>query len=618
MQYQPRRRREDQGPRRFAGFFHRIFFVIGVAATISVFFLFLTLSRMMNYTPPALPEKILLTYTFKAGVSETAGKPSLSQPLLRPAATLQEIVEALRAAAKDDRVKGFAARLEDADFSLAQVQELRDALAAFRKAGKFAWIYSDSFGGFSSGMGDYYLASAFENVWMQPVGVVAVNGMAMEVPFVKGVLDKVGVTADFAHKGAYKATPESLTETGMSPEHRAMVEGLLSDLSAQVVSGMSADRGLTEADMRATIDMAPLSDTAALQRRLIDRIGYHDEMIEEAKAKAGLEKDADSTDLLGYALVSGAHDIGKGMPGFVSKLVRKDAPPSAHKDKAKIALIYGVGDIVPYGGKSQAGIGESGMSADKIVAAFRSAQKDEDVAAIVFRVDSPGGAPSAAETIRRAIVQARAKGKPVVVSMGGSAASGGYWVATGADRIVAQPATLTGSIGVFGGKFVLAGLWDKLDVKWEGAAVGKSARMWSSNAPFTPEEKARFDAMLGNIYDAFIARVMEGRNMSRERALSVAEGRVWTGKQAKDLGLVDVLGGLDTAVAEARTLAGLDAAQEVPVVRFPPRKSTLELFISLATEGSLFRPSIEIGADTLQSLFHAEAALRADLPVLVE
>lgn len=605
MGFQPQRRKDDKYPRRVLGFFQRFFIVIGVAATISIVLLALTVSRMMSYTPQSLPDKILLSFTFDGDLAEVTRKPSLSQPLLRPASTLHEVTAALRSAAEDDRVKGFIARIEGLSLSTAQIQELRDAIHVFRKSGKFTHVYADSYGGFGSGMGDYYLAAAFENVWMQPVGAVAPMGISLQVPFLKNALEKAGITAQFAHRGRYKSASESLTETTMSAPHREMMTSLLSDLSGQLVADIAADRGLDAAAFRRMVDAAPFSSREALEKKLVDRLGYSDEMIDEAKAKVAGEE-TKPVDLLGYTFVSETKKINKGIGGFVAKFLRKDAPPSALKDKAKIALIFGAGDIVPYSGKRGSGFSEGGMSADKIVLAIRAAQKDEDVAAIVFRIDSPGGAPTAAESIRRAIIQARAKGKPVVVSMGGAAASGGYWVAAGADKIVAQPATLTGSIGVFGGKFVLGGLMDKLGIGIETLSEGENADMWSGTTPFTPAQAKKFDAMLGDIYDAFLDRVMEGRKMTRDEAEAVAQGRVFTGKQAKDNGLVDALGGLDTAVEEAKKLAQLEG--DVPLVRFPPRKSTLELFLSLATEGAFGVPDFRISAEDMIRALKAGAA----------
>lgn len=578
-----KRRKEDKLPGRILKFINRFFIVMGIGATFCFALMLMTLSQVSGYTPPALPDKILLTYDFESGLSEVVGKPSLHQPLLRPATTLQEVVEALDHAAKDDRVKGFAARMKDAQFNVAQIQELRDAILKFRETGKFAYIYSDSFGGFSSGMGDYYLASAFDQIWLQPIGVVAVNGIAMEVPFVKGLLDKIGVSAQFGHKGTYKSAPESLTLSEMSKPHREMMESLARDISGQIEEGISKTRPFD----KALIDQSPFTDKEALDKKLVDKIGYYDEMLDAAREKAELDAEIKTVELTGYSFVDGTTKLNLGMGGYVAKFAHKTAPASVYKDKAIIALVYGVGDIVPFSSSgSFAGFGEGGMSAEKIVEAFQSVTDDENVAAVVFRIDSPGGSPEAAESIRRAILLTQKKGKPVVVSMGGYAASGGYWVAAPADKIVAQPGTLTGSIGVFGGKLEMSGLWDKLGVNWDSVAEGKNARMWSSNKPFTDAEFEKFESMLGNIYDSFIDRVAEGRGLSKDKVGEIAEGRVWTGKQAKEIGLVDELGGLNRAVEIAKELAKLDPAQEVPVLQYPPKKSTLEMFIDLATEGA--------------------------------
>lgn len=594
MSAEMKRRKDDKFAGRIFGVFQRIFFVIGIAATISIGMITFTLLKLAQYQPPAMPGKILLTYTFKPGLTEVEGRPSLSQPLLRPATTLREVIFALENAAKDDRVKGLLVKLQDIDFSVAQVQEIRDAVAAFRKSGKFAWIYSESYGGFSPGMADYYLASSFDQVWLQPVGVVAIHGVAAEVPFVKETLDKLGIEAQFAHKGKYKSAAESLTHTDMSPENREATESLVKDLYAQMTAGISTDRNIPLADLKALIDTAPHDDQAALKAKLVDRLGYYDEALSEARKKAGLEKE-ETVELLGYSFISETTDLKRGVTGFISKFMWKEPPAATHKNKSKIALIYGAGEIVPYK-KSQGTFGEGGMKAEKIVEAFDDALKDEDVAAVVFRIDSPGGSPSASETIRRAIKTAQAKGKPVIVSMGSYAASGGYWIASGADKIVAQPATITGSIGVFGGKLVIAGLLEKFGVHWAGVSEGQNARMWSANKPFSEAEFARFDAMLGSTYEAFLARVSEGRKMTRDQADVVAQGRVWTGQQAKDRGLVDELGGLRQALTIAKKEAKLENVKDVPVVLFPPRKSTLEAFISLAAEGALFMPTIDAGA----------------------
>lgn len=610
-----KRRKEDKFIYRVLGTVYRVFFVIGVAAAISVTAIVSTLLHAANFTPPVLPEKIVLTYTLKNGLREAQGMPSLSDPLLRPPATLREVTDALETAKADARVKGFVLKLQSTDLSVAQIQELRNAVHDFRKSGKFAYIYADSYGGLSPGMGDYYLASAFDKIWVQPVGVVSITGVASETPFLRDVMAKAGVVAQFSHKGTYKSAPESLTASDMSAPNRMAMTAMINDLYDQITAGVAADRGLSVADVKNLVDGAPYNDAQAKKLKLVDDVGYYDETL-AAAFKAGGTDDKAAVKLLGYAFNTATMDLKMGMPGFVSRFMHKADPSTAHEGKKKIALIVGEGDIVPFGGAGN-GLGGGGdMRADKLVAAFEAARKDKDVAAVVFRIDSPGGSPEAAESIRRAVIQTQKAGKPVVVSMSGYAASGGYWVATPADKIVAEPATITGSIGVFGGKFVLQGLWQKLGVNWVEIGAGKNAGMWSANTPFNDEEYKKFDATLDAIYEGFLQRVMEGRHLTHAQAEAVAEGRVWTGRQAKENGLVDALGGLSDAVTLAKKLAKVDDKTQTPVVVFPPPKSTLEEFISLATEGAFAKPDIQTLAARALENIQSEAAAHMDRHLL--
>jgi protease-4 len=551
MLYVPQRRRDDGFMKRILGFFKWFFIVMGVSVTLGFVASLLALGGVLHPVQSwSSDDNVLLTYTFKSGLAESAGGPSLTQPLLRPSTTFTELINRLTEAAKDKHVKGFVVRLQDESLAPAQLQELRDTLATFRAAGKFTYIYADDYGGSSSGMGAYYLASAFGQVWLQPMGEVSINGVAAEVPFFKGILDKVGVEAEFSRKGTYKSMPESLTLTGMSAPNREMTTGMVNDLADQLIAGIAASRSMTAEAVKQLVDNAPYSGDEAKKLKLIDKIGYYDQMLEEAKRKAGV-RDGGTLSLSDYE----SHD--------------------EPKTKSRIALIIGAGDIVSYK-DTHAGLSGSDMPADKIARAFEDARKDKNVVAVVFRIDSPGGSPEAAETIRHAIVETQQKGKPVIVSMSGYAASGGYWIASPADKIVAEPATITGSIGVFGGKFVLAGLWQKLGVHWDSVAVGDNARMWSSNAVFTDLQRQHFESLLDDIYQGFIARVAQGRKLTPAQVESVAEGHVWTGRQAKDRGLVDELGGLDKAVVLAKAAAKINPAQEIPLERFPAKKSPLE------------------------------------------
>lgn len=645
-EYKPKRRRGDQRKWRIWAFFKRFFVVIGIASTISTTLVFMTFFRAANYTPPPIKDNLVLTYTFKSTLPEINGKPSLTNPLLRPSTTLHEVVQALEMASKDDRVKGLVVRMTDIHYSLAQVQELRDAVHKFRKNGKFAHVFSDSFGGFSSGMSSYYLASAFDEIWMQPIGMVSINGLHSETPFLKNVLDKFGVSPEMDRRGVYKTSPESLTKNKMGKEQREMMTGLLQSLSDQIVTGISKDRGFEEKHTWSLINNSPFMEEEAKRVKLIDKIGYMDQMVsyskdkvqgiadikpdakEDAKAedkgKAGVENKAEDkikaedegdtddvaeqeaqedvylSSLIGYAFQARLEKHKGGMVGFVSNFLHNDDMSANGKDKSKLALIYAMGTVMPGSTKSMSGFytlaGGPMMAASKISRAIRSAADNDDVKAIILRVDSPGGSPSASETIYRAIKQAQEKGKPVIISMGSVAASGGYWIAAPADKIVAQPATITGSIGVFAGKFVLSDLWKKIGVRWDAVSIGENADMWSMNTSFSKAEEKKFQFMLDNIYNAFLNRVAEGRKMDKEKVRSLAEGRVWTGKQAHEHGLVDALGGLNAAIDEAKILAELDISEDIPVLLYPARKSGLELVMEILFEGVSDTTSINVSA----------------------
>lgn len=598
---------QDQNRNFISRFFHgvwklisRVVFAIGLMVIVSTLLIGFTVAKIGERVTASkpLPSRMLLTYTFKDNLVEAPGQPRLDGSLLAKQPMISDFVNALDRASRDTRVVGFAADIENINLNVAQVQEIRQAVIRFRNAGKFAMIYAPNYGGMGSGMGDYYLASAFSEIWMQPIGLVGINGVAVQVPFFKGVFDKVGIEADFVHKGIYKSAPESLTSTGMTAPTRENMTTLVNDLSSQILSDISASRKVDAAALQA---QSPFTDKLALQAKLIDNIGYFDEVAEAARAKVDGEK-TKGLDLFTYAKKTTpkkpSSESRAEMVAALKKLEGADDAPAAtvKKTASKIAVIIGAGEISAGAGSS--GFGEGGMTADKIAAAFKAVEKNDDIGAVVFRIDSPGGAPDAAETIRRAVMQVQKKGKPVVVSMGGYAASGGYWVATPADKIVAQPGTVTGSIGVFGGKIVVAGLLEKLGVNIETITSAEGADMWAANRKFTEAEYAKYSALLDNIYDAFLTRVADGRKMTKEQAHGLAEGRVYTGREAKERGLVDMLGGLDVAIGEAKALAGFKPEQDVPVVYYPPKQSPLMMFMQMAS-GEVSLPSFHITVDDI-------------------
>ena len=454
--------------------------------------------------------------------------------------TLRQTISALDRASRDDRIAGLVARVQPALVPLATLQELRQAVLAFRAAGKRAVAWAETF----PGNGSYYLASAFDRVLLQPAGSLGLVGVAATASFFGDTLPWLGLEPDFDKRHEYKNAVNMFTETGFTEAHREATERLLESQLEQLVAGIAESRGLDAERVRALADGGPYEADDALAAGLVDGLAFRDEVMEEAKGG-----DAPLLYLARYA---------------------KRVKPKGLKKAPRVAVINVTGAIAPGRNGVKPGLPPGpGTGSDTATAALRDAVADDKVKAIVLRVDSPGGAVGASEAIWRETLQAKAAGKPVVASMGGVAASGGYYVAMGADRIVANPGTITGSIGVFSGKFVATGLRQRVKVATDVLRLNPNADMYGSTAPFTPEQKVKLSTSLDRVYDTFTTRVAEGRNLSPEAIDAVARGRVWTGADAVERGLVDVLGGFATALREAKLLAGLDPDDPVAVATFP-------------------------------------------------
>ena len=408
-----------------------------------------------------LANNIILSVDLTKGLAEGPSEEQLLRLLVGVEPTLRDVLDAIETGSNDPRVKGLLARLGDDELGLGKIQELRDAVAAFRAKGKFALAFAAGFGEFGPGTRPYYLATAFDEIWLQPMGNVGLTGLYTEVPFFKGTLDLLGIAPQFDHREEFKTAMNSLTETKMTPPHREEVDGLLTSISGQVIHGIAEGRKLPEAAVRDAIDRGPLLADEARQAKLIDRLGYRDEVVADAHSRAG----------------AGAELI-----GVTSYLDRAGRP---HREGTTIALIYGSGLIQRASTSANPLTGSNVMGANEIGRAFRAAVRDPAVRAIIFRIDSPGGSVVASESIWREVTHARERGKPVVVSMGDVAGSGGYYVAAPADKIVAEPATLTGSIGVLAGKLVVSDLLQKLGLSTDSAQIGANAAMYSSTSDFS-------------------------------------------------------------------------------------------------------------------------------------
>ncbi|MET0756982.1 MAG: signal peptide peptidase SppA [Mycobacterium sp.] len=514
-----------------------------------------------------VPNGCVLELDLQAVPHETAGFDPFAmiahggRPLL-----LREAVAAIHRAADDPRVAGLIARVQIPAAAAGPVQELREAIAAFSDV-KPSLAWAETYPGTLS----YYLASAFREVWMQPSGTVGLVGFATNALFLRDALDKAGIEAQFIARGEYKSAANLFTQDSYTDAHREADSRLIESLHAQVWAAVAESRHVEPAAVDALADKAPLLRDDAVTGGLIDRIGFRDEAYSRIGELVGAP---------GISPETGDADTDPDAPPrlYLSRYARAAAPRPAppmppipgRKTKPTIAVVSLHGPIVSgRGGPQLLPFGNSSAGGDTIAAALREAAADDSVSAIVLRVDSPGGSVTGSETIWHEVNRVRDGGKPVVASMGAVAASGGYYVSMGADAIVANPGTITGSIGVVTGKLVARELKGRLGVGSDSVRTNPNADAWSVNAPFTAEQHAHVEAEADLFYTDFVERVAKGRKLTVEAVDAVARGRVWTGADAKERGLVDELGGLRTAITRAKVLAGLDADADVRLVGYP-------------------------------------------------
>lgn len=511
-----------------------------------------------------VPNGCVLEFSLRSIPPETTGFDPLAivTGAGRPMA-LRDAVAAIHRAADDPRVAGLIARVQLAASPPGAVQELRAAIAAF-SAVKPSLAWAETYPGTLA----YYLASAFGEVWMQPSGTLGLIGFASNAMFLRDALEKAGIEAQFVARGEYKSAANLFTEDGFTDAHREAVTRMLESLQDQVWGAVSESRNIERAALDELADRAPLLRDDAVASGLVDRIGFRDEAYARIAELTGAEDSSPEPD-----------DVDEKPPRmyltrYAASARSRLAPPvpsfPGRRPKPTIAVVTLEGTIVSgRGGPQFLPFGPSSVGGDTVAAALRELAANDSVSAIVLRVDSPGGSVTASETIWREVKRARERGKPVVASMGAVAASGGYYVSMGADAIVANPGTITGSIGVLTGKLIVRDLKDRLGVRSDTVRTNANADAWSIDAPFTPEQQAHREAEADLYYTDFVERVAEGRNLTTEAVDVVARGRVWTGADALERGLVDELGGLETAVRRAKVLAGLDEDADVRLVSYP-------------------------------------------------
>lgn len=471
--------------------------------------------------------------------------------------TLRGVVEALHKAAADEHVVGLVAHVGAKQPTPAQSNELRAAVAELRAAGKRTVCWSETYGEMGPGNVGYHLATAFDEVWVQPSGDVGLVGPVAEAVFLRDALDKVGVETQLGRRHEYKSAAETFLRSSMSEPNREMMTRLVESAMETLVADVAAGRGLSEEDVRAAVDEAPLSPPEARERGLVDRVGYRDEVYDDLRRR------------LGDVELRYVNRYGKGALAQAGSAVSR-------RNKPVVAMIHAAGPI-HLGRSSSTPLSGRSIGSDTVAAALRTVASDDDVKAVVLRIDSPGGSYVASDTIRREVLALRRTGRPVVASMADVAASGGYYVAMPADHVLANAGTLTGSIGVLGGKQVVHDMLRKLGVNRESVSSGRYADMFSTDRPFDEDEWARVEGWLDRVYDDFTAKAAEDRGMDVEELRSVARGRVWTGADALRHGLVDELGGLERAVEVAASRAGFARADvELKVL---PKPSLVERFM---------------------------------------
>jgi protease-4 len=504
--------------------------------------------------PRPIPSNATLVLRVSADLPEhqPAGLPAF----WREEPTLNGLIGALRRAKSDARIKGVVVSPGGAAALWGKTQELRDALLEFRRAGK-PLIAHLEYGGNQ----EYYLASACDKVYLMPSGTLDLAGLASYELFLRGTLDKLGIYPDLVHIGDYKTAVNTFTEEGFTPAHREMATSLNADAFRELVRGIAQSRKKSEAEVRALVDAGPMLPDEAVKQGLVDGLAY----LDQVAAKSGIGKASELLNVGDY-IAADDHRLG-------------------HTRGSRVALIYAVGAITP--GRSGDSWEGGYVGADTLNEYIREVREDSSIKAVVLRIDSPGGSSIASDAIWRELMLTRDV-KPLVVSMSDLAASGGYYIAMPAHAIVAQPGTLTGSIGIFGGKFVTAGLMSKAGARLESVAEGRFAEMGSPARPFTPDERAKLEEQMQAFYDQFVEKVARARRRTPEQINALAQGRVWTGRQAKDIGLVDELGGLSRAIAIAQERAKISADAPVELVTYPPRKGFLEWLadpMSAAEEG---------------------------------
>lgn len=531
------------------------FFAISVFVFLSALLVYLLL-RSLDLAPPSVRSGSTLTLSISGDLPEDTLYDLGSSFFRIERLTLRDVLTAIERAEEDSRIENLLVRVRTSFLGWAKAEELRSALVDFKSSGKPLVAYVEYGGNL-----EYFLASAADEVYLHPQSVLDLRGIQAEVIFMRSTLEKLGIEAEFEQIGPYKNAPDVYTRKTLSEAHRESLESIVDDLYGRFVGALAKARNKSIEEMEGILDQGPFPAQKALDLGLADELLYQDEIEMKLVSEGKTFHEVPTVDYQ-----------------------RETQDGLSLVGRPKLALIYGVGTILSGESISDPLAGRI-MGSDTIAKAFREAREDDSIRAVVFRVNSPGGSDVASDVIWREATLTMEK-KPVVVSMSDVAASGGYWVATASNAIVAEPTTLTGSIGIYAGKFNLSGLYEKIGFNKERVARGESADFWSDTRSFSEEERKRFRRILEEGYRRFLDRVAEARDKETDEVDAIGQGRVWTGAQAVELGLVDELGGLDRAIALAKEKADIPEGRDVVLDIYPRKKSYIEVLLSRMVAGA--------------------------------
>jgi len=539
--------------------------VIGIGGCIFVLVFINIISYFSSFQPISTEPKYLWL-RLSGDIQENTSRDSFSELFLEAHPTILRYVLGIHHAKNDQSIAGLIIQPQNLQIGWAKTQEFREALMDFKKSGKKLIAHLEY-----ASTRDYYLASVCDKIFIVPHGLLNLLGLTAEMTFLKDGLDKLGIKASYINIGRYKTATDTYTRNNMSSSHREMVTTLLDDYYDQLVNDLAVSRAKTKNQLVQLINNGPYSASQAFKAGLIDSLIYWDQV------KKLLGSTEENSSIISF-----------------SEYLSSPRPQTAIDGREKIAFIFAQGTIAS-GGHGYSPIYGDITGSYTLSRYIRRAVNDNSVKAIVLRIDSPGGSGMAADIIWREVLLARRK-KPFIVSMSDVAASGGYYIAMAADSVIAHPMTITGSIGVFSGKFNMKGFYEKLGIKKEEMRRGQHANLFSDYRDFTEQEKKIIEHNLQDFYDNFIEKVSENRNKSAAEINKSAQGRVWSGYRAKQLGLVDTLGSLITAFKMAKRMANIPENESVRIIIYPEKKTLLERLIAkqlnfMHTQLALYLPS---------------------------